>query len=119
MEYLSSFAAYLGSTLPTLSLDALPTVWLPRDLQRRVLSFILRRALGGLVKTGGLDAERLDLGLRAGSLVIDALDLNEEVGPCAALLPRFSIPRLSFSEELLSFGSLSTRLVLWQQRSCA
>ncbi|KAL7422146.1 autophagy-related protein 2 [Cryptotrichosporon argae] len=60
------------------SLPALPTISLPTNIQRRFLSYVLKRALGRFVKTEGLDVEHIQAQLSQGSVEIDRLDVDAE-----------------------------------------
>lgn len=80
-SFLSSFLSYLPSSLPSLPfLPSLPS--LPVNIQRRFLSFLLRRSLGRFVKEGGLGAERIEgalLGKGGGEVKLEGVRLDEEV----------------------------------------
>jgi autophagy-related protein 2 len=66
-------------TLPTL-----PSISLPANIQRRFLSYVLKRALGKFVKAGGLDVERIQAQISEGWIEIEGLEVDQEVG---SLLP--------------------------------
>jgi hypothetical protein len=77
--YLSSLASYFSlSSLPPLpSLPGLPS--LPQNIQRRFLSFVLKRSLGHLVREGDLDPDRLEAQVGSGTVEIKGAQLNESV----------------------------------------
>lgn len=78
MSFLSSLSSYF--TLPSLpSLPSFPS--LPQNIQRRFLSFLLKRSLGHLVKEGALDPERLEAQVGSGTVEIKGAELNEQVRP--------------------------------------
>lgn len=65
-----------SSLLP--NLPSLPLPSLPSNLQRRLLSFLLRRSLGRFV-TGGLDADAIDADLARGNVSVQRLQLASQV----------------------------------------
>lgn len=69
---------FVSSLLP--ALPALPTPSLPQSIQRRLLSFLLRRAVGTLVE-GGLDPEQIEADLAQGSARVSNLQLSSKVRP--------------------------------------
>jgi len=69
---LSSLLSYL----PTVSLS--PLLPLPSNLQQRLVSFLLRKTLGGIVK-GGLDSDRIHADIRDGSFAIGKVDIDQQV----------------------------------------
>ena len=76
---------YLWSLFSLPSLPALPTGYLPslpslpQNLQRRFLSFVLKRSLGHLVKAGALDPERLEAQVVTGHVEVKGVELDEDV----------------------------------------
>lgn len=68
-----SFLASLLPPLPNLSFPSLP-----QNLQRRLLSFLLRKSIGGFVR-GGLDAEAIEADLGKGSVRVQGLELESDV----------------------------------------
>ena len=77
--FLSSLSTYftLSSLPPLPSLPGLPS--LPQNIQRRFLSFVLKRSLGHLVREGDLDPERLEAQVGSGTVEIKGAQLNEKV----------------------------------------
>jgi len=69
---LSSLLSYL----PTVSLA--PLIPLPSNLQQRLVSFLLRKTLGGIVK-GGLDSARIEADIRDGSFAINKVEIDQHV----------------------------------------
>jgi autophagy-related protein 2 len=63
----------------SISLPSLPTVSLPANIQRRFLSYILKRSLGRFVRAGGLDVERIQAQISEGRVEIEGLELDVEV----------------------------------------
>ena len=51
---------------------------LPQSLQRRLLSFLLRKSLGSFVK-GGLDPEAIEADLSKGTVRVATLELENQV----------------------------------------
>lgn len=82
---LSSLSSYfsLSSLQPLPSLPGLPS--LPQNLQRRFLSFVLKRSLGHLVREGDLDPERLEAQVGSGKVEIKGAQLNEKVSVSSVL----------------------------------
>ena len=64
------------SFLPTFPSFPLPS--LPQTLQRRLLSFLLRKSLGSFVK-GGLDPEAIEADLSKGTVRVATLELENQV----------------------------------------
>ncbi|KAF7304826.1 GP-PDE domain-containing protein [Mycena kentingensis (nom. inval.)] len=63
------------SWIPSLSLPSLP---LPSAIQRRFISFVLRRFLGHLLKPGQLDVEQIDSQIGNGYVQVNELQLDSE-----------------------------------------
>ncbi|ORX39665.1 hypothetical protein BD324DRAFT_648300 [Kockovaella imperatae] len=80
------------------SLPPLPPISLPANIQRRFLSYVLKRTLGRFVKPGGLDVDRIQAQMSEGWVEIEGLEIDEK--EINNLLPP-SIPIT------LSSGSLS------------
>jgi autophagy-related protein 2 len=80
MNFLSSlFSLPSLPALPTSYLPSLPS--LPQNLQRRFLSFVLKRSLGHLVKAGALDPDRLEAQVVTGHVEVKGVELDEDVSP--------------------------------------
>ena len=77
--FLASLSSYftLSSLPPLPSLPGFPS--LPQNIQRRFLSFVLKRSLGHLVREGDLDPERLEAQVGSGTVEIKGAQLNEKV----------------------------------------
>ena len=61
------------------SLPTLPSISLPANIQRRFLSYVLKRALGRFVKAGGLDVERIQAQISEGWVEVEGLEIDTEV----------------------------------------
>jgi autophagy-related protein 2 len=61
------------------TLPSLPSISLPANIQRRFLSYVLKRALGRFVKTGGLDVDRIQAQISEGWVEIQGLEVDTEV----------------------------------------
>ncbi|WWC85245.1 uncharacterized protein L201_000107 [Kwoniella dendrophila CBS 6074] len=85
------------TTLP-FTLPSLPSISLPANIQRRFLSYILKRSLGRFVKDEALDAERIQAQLSEGWVEIEGLEVD--TNEIDSLIPS-SIPLT------LTSGSLS------------
>ncbi|WVF72370.1 hypothetical protein IAT40_007185 [Kwoniella sp. CBS 6097] len=77
------------SSLP-FSLPSLPSISLPANIQRRFLSYILKRYLGGFVKHEALDADRIQAQISEGwveieGLEVDAVEINSLIPPSIPL----------------------------------
>lgn len=56
-----------------------PSVSLPAAIQRRFLSFILKRTLGHLVKPGQLDPAQVDAQIGSGFVQVNDVELDHDV----------------------------------------
>lgn len=61
------------------TLPGLPSISLPANIQRRFLSYVLKRALGRFVKTGGLDVDRIQAQISEGWVEIQGLEVDTDV----------------------------------------
>lgn len=61
------------------ALPAIPSISLPANIQRRFLSYVLKRALGRFVKTGGLDVDRIQAQISEGWVEVEGLEVDEAV----------------------------------------
>jgi autophagy-related protein 2 len=79
---MTSWFSTLTSGFPTLpSLPSLSSFALPSGIQRRFISFVLRRALGKFVKPGQLDEEKIDSQIGSGYVRVANLELDHDVSP--------------------------------------
>lgn len=62
-----------------LSFPSLPSVSLPANIQRRFLSYVLKRSLGRFVVASGFDVDRIQAQLSQGSVNLEKLEVNVEV----------------------------------------
>lgn len=80
MSYFSSFFTLPSlPTLPTSYLPSFPS--LPQNLQRRFLSYVLKKSFGHLVKDGALDPERIEAQVVTGHVEVKGVELDESVSP--------------------------------------
>ncbi|CEH15139.1 Cytoplasm to vacuole targeting protein [Ceraceosorus bombacis] len=83
----SGIPALLGQALASLPGLPIAGAWsISAALQRRLLSYLVRRTLGHLLKPGSLDGAQIDAGIGSGKLEIAHLELdkhavNELLGP--------------------------------------
>lgn len=63
------------------TLPSLPSISLPANIQRRFLSYVLKKALGRFVKAGGLDVERIQAQISEGWVEIEGLEVDVDVSP--------------------------------------
>lgn len=61
------------------TLPSLPGISLPTNIQRRFLSYVLRRTLGRFVVPEGLDVERISAQVSEGWVELDSLELDPAV----------------------------------------
>ncbi|KAL1411170.1 autophagy-related protein 2 [Vanrija albida] len=60
----------------TFNLPSLPSISLPANIQRRFLSYVLRRALGRFVVSSSLDVERIQAQISQGWVEIERLEID-------------------------------------------
>jgi autophagy-related protein 2 len=60
------------------SLPSLPSISLPTNIQRRFLSYVLKRALGRFFRSG-LDVDEIQSQMGEGRVELEGLVINEEV----------------------------------------
>lgn len=70
--WLPSFLTFPVSTF-------LPSISLPANIQRRFLSYVLKRALGRFFLASGFDVERIQAQLGEGRVDLDRLEVNVDV----------------------------------------
>ncbi|KAK7467202.1 autophagy-related protein 2 [Stygiomarasmius scandens] len=69
-------SSWFSSWLPGLpSIDYLP---LPSNIQRRFISFVLKRSLGHLLKPGQLDVQQIDSQIGSGHVQVNDLELDNQ-----------------------------------------
>lgn len=71
MFSLPSFLTTFSFTLPSL-----PSISLPANIQRRFLSYVLKRTLGRFVSHQALDAERIQAQVSEGWVEIENLEIE-------------------------------------------
>jgi autophagy-related protein 2 len=62
-----------------ISLPSLPSISLPANIQRRFLSFLLKKYLGRFVVASSLDVERVQAQIYHGIVELERLEINTEV----------------------------------------
>lgn len=69
------------------SLPTLPSISLPANIQRRFLSYVLKRALGRFFRSG-LDVDKIQSQIGEGRVEIEGLVVDEDVRifPCCKRL---------------------------------
>ncbi|GAA5828512.1 hypothetical protein JCM11251_000826 [Rhodosporidiobolus azoricus] len=69
----------LLSALPSLpSLPSIPAVPLPKNVQHRLVAFLLRRALGAFVRDDGWEGDRVEADVRGGRVKVRDLEVDPE-----------------------------------------
>ena len=77
------------------SSDGGPSAWslfpqiLPASLQRKVVTYILRRTLGHLLKDGQIDERNIEAGIGAGRLEVRFVQLDADVSVNATMKSPF------------------------------
>jgi autophagy-related protein 2 len=71
-----SWGQFFPFSLPSITL---PTLSIPINIQRRFLSFVLKRTLGHLVRPGQLDTHQIDAQIGNGWIEITDIELADEV----------------------------------------
>lgn len=61
------------------SWQTFPSVSLPQNIQRRFISYFLRKALGNLVKPGQLDPNQIDAQIGSGVVQVTNVEFNHDV----------------------------------------
>nr|XP_019013281.1 uncharacterized protein I206_01346 [Kwoniella pini CBS 10737]OCF52062.1 hypothetical protein I206_01346 [Kwoniella pini CBS 10737] len=108
-----SLPAFL-TTFP-FTLPSLPSVSLPANIQRRFLSYVLKRSLGRFVKGEALDAERIQAQLSEGWVEIEGLEVDTtEIN---SLIPT-SIPLILESGTLSKVTARVPLSNLWSDPLC-
>lgn len=62
-----------------INLPALPSISLTANIQRRFLSYVLKRALGRFVVASGLDVERIQAQISQGWVELERLEVDANV----------------------------------------
>jgi autophagy-related protein 2 len=60
---------------------------LPSSIQRRFISFALKKSLGHLLRPGQLDVHQIDSQIGSGYVQVKNVELDNEVGLSTDLLP--------------------------------
>lgn len=70
-------------------LPGLPSIdfSLPSSIQRRFISFALKKSLGHLLRPGQLDVHQIDSQIGSGYVQVKNVELDNEVGLSTDLLP--------------------------------
>lgn len=61
------------------NLPTLPSISLPANIQRRFLSYVLKRALGRFFLPSGFDVERIQAQLGEGRVDLERLEVDVDV----------------------------------------
>lgn len=97
-----AFPSYLSFPW-SLPLPSLPSISLPANIQRRFLSYILKRSLGKFVKAGGLDAERIQAQISEGRVEIEGLEIDVDVSGSELFQERTMLDKIQHQDLLLVF----------------
>lgn len=68
-----------------ISLPSFPSISLPANIQRRFLSYVLKRAFGRFIVASGLDVDRIQAQISQGLVELERLEVDANV----SYLPRF------------------------------
>ncbi|KZT56758.1 hypothetical protein CALCODRAFT_517970 [Calocera cornea HHB12733] len=80
----------------------LPSLYVPAQIQNRLLSFAIRRSIGHLLKRGGVEIDKLDTQVGRGWVEVKDVELEEEA--INALLPGLPLRLTSSHLASLSFS---------------
>ncbi|WVQ70336.1 uncharacterized protein L199_008562 [Kwoniella botswanensis] len=108
-----SFPAFLTSF--PFTLPSLPSISLPANIQRRFLSYVLKRSLGRFVKDEALDAERIQAQLSEGWVEIEGLEID--INEINSLIPP-AVPLLLTSGTLSKVTARVPVSNLWSDPLC-
>ena len=84
------------------TLPSLPSISLPANVQRRFLSYVLKRTLGRFIKAG-FDVERIQAQIGDGRVEIDGLQLDEAVSILSPVVSRLTSKRRSTDSSRLPY----------------
>jgi autophagy-related protein 2 len=78
---MSPFSFLYNFTLPSLSsVNAyLPNLFLPENIQQKLVSFVLRRTLGKFVQHDGLLGDKVETQVASGRIAFGRLELDQQV----------------------------------------
>jgi autophagy-related protein 2 len=68
----------MASFLPNLSFS-LPSLSLPTSIQNKLVSYLLKRFLGSVIKGGEIDLEKVEMDLKNGRVEIRDVEVESEV----------------------------------------
>lgn len=80
-SFLSSFAF---PTFPSISVPDIGS-YLPENIQKRLVSYLLQRTLGRFVKKDGLQLERIEAEINQGRIRLEGLQIDVEVNTRSSL----------------------------------
>jgi len=103
-----AFPSYLSFPW-SLPLPSLPSISLPANIQRRFLSYILKRSLGKFVKAGGLDAERIQAQISEGRVEIEGLEIDVDVSGSELFQERTMLDKIQHQVYYSCFRWLASR----------
>lgn len=98
-------ASFLPSFMTGWDFPAFPALPLSANLQKRLLSYILKRTLGHLVKGGQLDLDQIDAGIGSGRVEIRNVQLDAQA-------VQNLLPELPVSFQTGEIGRISVQLPL-------
>ncbi|WVW83423.1 hypothetical protein I302_105443 [Kwoniella bestiolae CBS 10118] len=108
-----SLPAFL-TTFP-FTLPSLPSISLPANIQRRFLSYVLKRSLGRFVKDEALDAERIQAQLSQGWVELEGLEVD--TNEINSLIPQ-AVPLIITSGTLSKVTARVPVSNLWSDPLC-
>ena len=73
LSFLSSFAFPAWSSIPSIG------SYIPENIQKRLVSYLLQRTLGKFVKQDGLQLEGIEAAINQGRVRLEGLQIDTEV----------------------------------------
>lgn len=75
LSFLSSFTFPAWSSIPVPSIGS----YIPENIQKRLVSYLLQRTLGKFVKQDGLQLEGIEAAINQGRISLTGLQIDTEV----------------------------------------
>lgn len=75
LGFLSSFAFPAWSSIPLPSIGS----YVPENIQKRLVSYLLQRTLGKFVKQDGLQLDGIEAAINQGRVKLEGLQIDTEV----------------------------------------